>query len=123
MGVQALEPAGARLAAEPGIELGAKAPLLLVGALKARPQARVLASALAPALDTARRLDARELRDELRAREPVRRRERLARLVVRRLLGYRRAAEGAADGNAAERPRRASELALDDLPVIHPGRS
>ena len=70
---------------------------------------------LAPALDAAGRLEARDRGDEVAAGQLVRRRERLAGRVVRRLLGDRRAAERAADGDAAERARRPAELPGDDL--------
>src|SRR5436190_11804956 len=121
MGVQALEPAAARLASDPGLELRSDAALLFVAALGAGPQLRVLAREPAPALDAPGRLDAGELRDELRAGEPERGRERLARFVEGRLLGYRGPAERAADDDVAEGPRRAADLAFDDLAVIHPG--
>jgi hypothetical protein len=51
------------------------------------------------------------------AGDPVRRRERLAALVDRRLLGYRRPAERTADGDAPERARAPAELPLDDREV------
>ena len=60
--VQALEPAGARLAADPARQLGPQAALLLVPALGAFPQLRVLAGETAPALDPAGGLEPRKSR-------------------------------------------------------------
>jgi hypothetical protein len=56
----------------------------------------------------------------MRARQPERRRERLAGIVERRLLGDGRPSVGAANGYAPERPRLSAQLALDDRAVIHP---
>src|SRR5262249_26517849 len=72
---------------------------------------------LRPALDAARSLEPRDGGDELRARQPERRRKRLAVLVVRRLLGNCGAAERAAGGYAPKRGRRAAELPFDDRAV------
>jgi len=77
VGVQALEPtrSGAG-AADAEVELRSQRTLLLVGVLEARAQLRILGRDACPALDSARGLDAREGRDEERARQPVRRRKR-----------------------------------------------
>ena len=120
VGVQALEPAGARLAADPAWQLGTEAALLLVPAPGALSEFWVLAREGAPALDAAGGFDARERGDELRARQPVRRREGLAGLVVGRLLDDGRPAEGTTDRYTPESPGRAAKLLLDDRPVIHP---
>ena len=76
-----------------------------------------LCGALRPALDAAGRLEPRDRGDEVAARHVVRRRERLAVGVVRALLGDRRPAERAADGDAAERARLAADLSRDDRAV------
>ena len=121
MGVQALQTAGPRLAADPARKLRPQPTLLLVGRLEAGAELRIFARGVAPTLDASRGLDPRDRRHQVRTRQPVGRRKRLSRIVVRCLLGYGRASERAADGHLAERTRRAAELALDDLAVIHPG--
>ena len=88
--------------------------LLLVAGREARGELRLGARGLAPALDAAGGLEPRYGGDEMRAREVVRRRERLAVGSVRALLGHRRRAERAPDGDAAERARLAPELTRDD---------
>src|SRR2546425_1399077 len=132
--MQALEPArlrpgaadpererGARVGAGPPVgEPGPELPLLVVRALEARRELRIRRYGLAPALDSAGRLDPRECGDEVRTGQVVRRRERLARGVVGRLLGDRRPAVGAAAYDTPERARRPAELPFDDCPVIHP---
>jgi hypothetical protein len=95
--VQALEAAGARLPADAAGQLRPQAPLLLVPLWTLAPSSGSSARG-AEALDTACRLEARDGRDEMRARQPERRRERLAGLVERLLLGDRRPPVGAADG-------------------------
>ena len=87
--------------------------------LEARPQRVVLGDRLRPARDPAGGLETRDLRDEVRAREPELRRERRAVTVERRLLGDRGPTERAAHGDAPERPRRPAELPFDDRGVIH----
>jgi hypothetical protein len=77
------------------------------------------ADALAPPFHASRRLEPGDRGDQVGAREPVRRRERDAGLVVRRLLGDGRAAEGAADDYAAKGARPAAELAFHDGTIIH----
>ena len=74
----------------------------------------------APALDAAGRLEPRDRGDEVRAGQPVRGRERLAAVVVRRLLGHggrartgsgrRRAGTRAAGGRAGARRRARSSI-------------
>ena len=106
-----------RAAADPAGKLRAQAALLVVAALEALAQVGILAGSR-PALDAAAGLEPRDRRDQMRAGQVVGRRERLARLVERGLLGDRRPAERAADGDAAERARGPAELALDDRAVI-----
>ena len=72
-----------------------------------------LVGARRPALDAAGGLEPRDRRDEMAARDVVRRRERLAVGCVRVLLGDGRAAERAADDDAAEGARLPSELPRD----------
>ena len=133
VGVQALEPARVGAAGDPelergavvppglpGRELPAEAPLLVGGALEVGGQLGIALELRAPALDAARRLQPRDRGHELRAGEVVRGRERVARVVVRRLLRDRGRAEGAARRYAKERARRAAELSLDERAVIHP---
>jgi hypothetical protein len=72
-------------------------------------------------LDAAGRLEPRDPRDEMAAREPELRRERPAVLVERRLLGHRGPAERAADDDAPEGARLAADLPRDHLAiVVHP---
>src|SRR5262249_5440788 len=108
VGVQAFETAGpGTRAADAEVELRSQPPLFLVGALEARSELRILAGRTRPALDAARGLESRDLCDQVRAGQPVRRRKRFAAVVVRRLFGHRGAAERAADGDAQECARRA----------------
>ena len=93
------------------------APLLVLRGGEARGELRVVGGRARPALDTARGLEPRDRRDEVRARHPELRRERMTGVVERRLLGHRRPPERTAHGHAAKRPRRPPELALDDLLV------
>jgi len=103
VGVQAFETAGARAcAADAEVQLGPQAPLLVGGALEACLELRILGGRVRPALDAARSLETGDLRDEVRTREPVRRRERVAAVVVRRLFADGGSAEGAADDDAPE---------------------
>ena len=78
---------------------------------------------LAPALHPARGLEPGDRRDELRAREVVRGRKRVAGVVVRRLLGHRGRPERAAGDYAEERAGPSAKLSLDERAVIHPARS
>ncbi len=73
----------------------------------------------APALDAAGGFEPRDRGHELRAGEVVGGRERVARVVVRRLLRDGGRAERAARRYAKERARRAAELLLDERAVIH----
>jgi hypothetical protein len=118
VGVEALEPAGARLAADPARKLGPQAALLLVAALETLTEGGILTGKTSEALDTTASLEPRDRRRQVPAGDPVRRRERLARLVERSLLRHRRPAEGAADDYPPERPRGPAELALHDRAVI-----
>jgi hypothetical protein len=118
--VEALEAAGARLAADPTRQLRPQAPLLFVRSLDACAELLVLHGQAAEALDSACRLEAGDRRDEVRAREPERRREGLAGIVERLLLGDGRPAVGTANGYAPERARLSAQLAPDDRKVIHP---
>src|SRR5438477_1402883 len=128
--VQALEAAGATGAADAeverrssvaaglaGGELVTDAPLLGVGTGATVGKRGLGVDTRAPALDAAVRLEPRDGRDEVAAGDVVRRRERLPVGCVRLLLSHRRAAEGAADDDAAERARLAPELARDDLAI------
>lgn len=123
VGVQALQPGGASLTANPAGELGPQAALVFAAALSACAKLGILPREPAPTLHPSPRLDPRERGNQMRAGQVVRRRERLARLVERRLLGNRRTSERTAHGDAPEGPWRPSELALDNLFVIHPDRS
>ena len=118
VGMEALEPAGSRLAADPAGKLGPQAALLLVAPLEALGQGRILAGKPTEALDASGRLEPRDRRREMPAGDPVAGRERLARFVERGLLGHRWQAEGAADGYPAERARGPAELALNDRAII-----
>ena len=118
--VQALERPCARLGAtDSERELGPEPPLLLVRFLEARRELRILGRACAPTLDAPGRLEPRDRGDERRARQVEGRRERLARIVVGRLLGYRRTPMRAADGHAPECTGRAAQLELDEGAVVH----
>jgi hypothetical protein len=117
--VQTLEAAAPRAAADADGKLGAQPLLLGVRRPQAGCQISIVLRALGPALDAASRLDPRDRSNEMRARQPEGRRKWLAMLVERRLLGDRRAAEGAPNGYAAERTRRATQLTLDDGTIIH----
>ena len=95
--------------------------LLLGRARERRGERLVLRDRVAPPLDASGRLEPRERGDEVRAREVVRRRERLAVDVVRSLLGdrrqrrtgsgRRRAGTRAAAARAAARRRARSSMA------------
>jgi hypothetical protein len=105
-------------------ELPSQVALLLGRMVHAPSQLWIMLEPTAPALDAACRFHPRDCRDQMRAGEVVRGRERLARPAVRRLLGYRRAPERAPDGHAPECPRRAAELPCDDgAVIIHASRS
>ena len=94
-------------------------PLLFGRARKRRGELGILLRGDAPALDSAGSLDPRDRRHEVRAREVVRRRERLALRVVRQLLGHRGKAVRATNGDPAERTRRAPQLTRDDRSIVH----
>jgi hypothetical protein len=105
--VQALEASRARTCtAHAEIELGAKLPLLCMGALEARSQPGILGGNAGPALHATGRFEPRHRCDELGAREPEGRREGLAVVVERVLLRDRGMPERTADDNAPEGPRR-----------------
>src|SRR6266516_6291603 len=123
VGVQALQPAGPGLSADPARELRAKAALLLVCRLDARAQLGILPREPAPTLDPAGRLEPRDCLDEVRAGQVVAGREGLTGIVERLLLSDRGASVGAADDYPPQSPRRAAELAFDDRAVIHLWRS
>lgn len=91
-------------------ELAPDSTLIVGRALQRRDQRRVVRRRPAPTLDTSRGFDSRKRRDEVRAREVVRRRERLAVQVVRSLLGYRGQAEGTANDDAEKRARLSPQL-------------
>src|SRR5438128_9441134 len=93
--VQALEAAGARGAPDPDRQLWTDAQLLLLSGVQARRKIGVFAHGFRPTLDTTRCLEPRDRGDEVRTRQPVRRGERIAVLVERLLLGYRRTPERA----------------------------
>src|SRR5439155_23668588 len=123
VGVQAFQPAGPGLSADPARELRAEAALLFVRGLDACAQLGILPREPAPTLDPTHRLEPRDRLDEVRAGQVVAGREGLTRIVERLLLGDRGATVGAADDYPPQRPRRAAELAFDDRAVIHPARS
>jgi hypothetical protein len=109
VGVQALEAARARARpADAEVELGTQAPLLRVGALEALVQLLILRRSARPALDAARRFQPGNGGDQMRARQPERRRERFAGVVVRRLLGDGGTPERAAHDDAPEGARRSA---------------
>ena len=84
-------------------ELAPDSPLIVGRALQRRGERRVVCSCPAPTLDAAGGFESRKRRDEVRAREVVRRRERLAAQVVRSLLGDRGQAERTANDDAEKR--------------------
>ena len=100
-------------------ELAADLALLAGRPLEVGAQRVVRLDRLAPPLHATGGLEARDGGDEVAARQPVRRRERLAVGCVGRLLRHRRAAERAADDDAPESPRLAAELSGDDVPIVH----
>src|SRR5204862_954211 len=100
-------------------EPGADLPLLLPGALEACAQLGVRGGPLAPTLDTARRLEPRDGRDKMPARQVVGRREGLAGIVIRLLLGHGRPPEGTPDDDPPEGAGRTPELSLHDGAVVH----
>jgi hypothetical protein len=119
MGVQALEAAATRRAADPGVELRPKPPLLRLGSFETLRQHGVGCNRSRPALDAARSLEPGDCGDELRARDVELRRERMAFGIERSLLGHRRPAERAANRHALERARRAADLTGYNLYVGH----
>src|SRR5512133_1034217 len=119
MGVQALETAASRRAADPAGNVRAKRLLLGVCELEAGTKIRALADGLRPALDASLGLEPRDLGDQLRAGQVVRRWERGAVSVARPLLGHRRTAVGAADDYAPKGARRTAELTGDDGLIVH----
>jgi hypothetical protein len=119
-------PAPRPCAADAQVELGADPALILVRALEADAQLLVLRGRARPPFHPARGLDPRHGRDEPGARQPERRREGLARVVERRLLGDGGAPERAADDDAPKRARRPSQLSFDGAAVsvtVHRRRS
>jgi len=107
VGVQALEALRARTrTADTQVELGAQLPLLCMRSLEACRQSRILGGSARPPLHASGRFEPRDRCDELGAREPEGRRERLAFVVERVLLRDRRMPERTADDNALEGPRR-----------------
>ena len=102
-----------------GGELLPKRALLLGRGGERRPELRLVRGGPAPALDTACGLEAGDRRHEVGARHVEGRGERLALAVVRLLLGYGRAAERAADGDAPKGARNPAELERDERSVIH----
>ena len=76
-------------------------------------------NSIAPALDSACRLEARHRGDRVAAREVVGRRKRSTALVIRGLFGDRRQAEWAAHHDAVKCPRGTTDLAFDDVSILH----
>jgi hypothetical protein len=74
--------------------------------LEAGGQPRILGCGACPALNSSGRFEPRHRRNELWAREPEGRRERLAAVVERVLFRDRWMSERTADDNAPEGPRR-----------------
>jgi len=96
---------------------------LLVGRPRQRRrELNILRRHPAPAFDTPCSLDSRDRRNETRAGEVVRRRERLAVHVIRRLFGHGRHPERAANDDASKRTRLSPELPCHHGPVIHDRR-
>src|SRR5262245_42037530 len=103
MRVQALETARiCTRTADAEVELGPDATLLVVGVRQARPQLEIVGCGPRPALDATGGLEPRHRRNEVRAGQPEGRREGLARLVERGLLGDGGPAERAANGDLPE---------------------
>jgi hypothetical protein len=132
VGVQALEPARVGTAADAEVErrtavsadlaareLTTEPPLLLGRAVEVVGELGVVVDGVAPTLHPARRLQPGHCSDELRARQVVRRREGIAGVVVRPLLGDDRRPVGAADRDAAECARGPTELSFNEGAVIH----
>ncbi len=131
MGVQALERRRVPRAADAQLERDAAVrplplderpaddPLLLRRPLEVGAQRGIRAHRVAPALDAARRLEARHRCHEMAARQPVRRGERLAVSRVGVLLGHRRAPERTAHDYAPECPGLSSELSGHDCAIVH----
>ena len=119
MGVQALEAAEAAGAGDPEGKLGPQRPLLRMRPREAPAEIVVGLGGSRPAGHTAAGLDTREPSDQVRARDVIHRRERLARFVERRLLGDCGAAERTARGDTPERTGGPAELTLDDGDVVH----
>src|SRR5256885_12218724 len=84
-----------------------------MGSLETHAERGILARRASPPLDPTRGLEPRDSGDEVRAREPERRREGFAGLVVRRLLRHRRMTERAPNDDTPKRARRSAQLALD----------
>ena len=76
-------------------------------------------NSIAPALDSACRLETRHRGDRVAAREVVGRRKRSTALVIRGLFGDRRQAEWAAHHDAVKCPRGTTDLAFDDVSILH----
>ena len=105
--MQALEASRAgTCTAHAEVELGAQLTLLCMRALEARSQPWILGSGAGPALHAAGGFEPRHRCDELGAREPEGRRERLAAVVEGTLLRDGRMPERTADDNAPKGSRR-----------------
>ena len=117
--MQALQAAGTIGSADAARKLRTKRALLGVRPCEARAKLGIPLGGGRPALHAAARLDTRDLRAEVPARQPELRRKRRPAVVERRLLGDCGQTERAANGDSAERARRAAELALDDCAVVH----
>src|SRR5262249_22198223 len=98
-------------------ELATNPALLVVRCGEACSECWLLPRGRAPALDSAGRLEARHPSDKMRAREVVRRRERLAVDGVRLLLRHRRRTERTADCHAVEGARLTPELTCNEVSV------
>jgi hypothetical protein len=107
VGVEALETSRSQTrTGDAEVELRAQLALPCVRALEARSQPGILGGGACPALNASGRFEPRHRRDELWARQPEGRRERLAAVVERVLFRDRWMSERTADDNAPEGPRR-----------------
>ena len=119
MGMKAFEAAAPRRPADSDGKFRPQ-PSLFPGRLsQARLQQPVVLRGFRPSFDRTRGLETRDGRDEVRARQPEGCRERVAVLVVRRLLGDGGPTEGTADSYAPKCARRTPELPFDPDTISH----
>jgi hypothetical protein len=117
--MQALQAAAPRRPSDPARELGSELPLFLVPSLEAFAERAIFSGGLRPALDAAAGFEPGNRRDQVRASEVVRGRERRAARIARPLLGHCRPPIGTADDYAPEGAWRATELSCNDCLILH----